>query len=252
MGWGLAFFGAIYLLFGSAVWLLTRHILPALKIGRVLDPRPVTPAQLRREWALSAISITIFGAGLLLPWGVLQLGWARLYPGASLGVDVVIRIALEIAALMVWNDIHFWLNHRLLHTRWLKRFHLAHHRSIVTTPFATYAFHPVEAAMLGSVMVPPMLVHDFSFWSLLALPLFSLWVNSVGHSNYDFFPRLPYTHWLAGSRQHHLHHACFHGNYGFQFGFIDKLFGTQLMETAATPHIQRYLAKVNNETHTRF
>ena len=73
--------------------------------------------------------------------------------------------------LAVWNDVHFWLNHRLLHLPWLRRFHGAHHRSMVTTPFATYSFHPVEALLLGNVILPPMLVHDFSFWSLASLPV---------------------------------------------------------------------------------
>ena len=44
---GLLFFGGIYLLFGAATWLLTQHILPALGIGRTLDPRPLVPGQLR-------------------------------------------------------------------------------------------------------------------------------------------------------------------------------------------------------------
>jgi len=233
---GLALFGGIYLLFGGVTWLLTQRILPALHIGRVLDPRPIKAGQVRRELGLSAMAIGIFGVGMLVPWVFLQLGWARLYPHAS-----VVRITLEIAALIVWNDIHFWLNHRLLHTRWLRRFHLVHHRSIVTTPWATFALHPIEAMMLGSVMLPPMLVHDFSFWSLLALPLSSLWGNCIGHCNYDFFPNASYRHCLAHSRQHHLHHACFHGNYGFQFSFMDRLFGTQLDEHAAHAQLQRYL-----------
>ena len=37
---GLLFFGGIYLAFGAATWLLTRHVLPALGLGRPLDPRP--------------------------------------------------------------------------------------------------------------------------------------------------------------------------------------------------------------------
>jgi len=243
--YGVAFFGGIYALFGSVTWLLTRHILPALKLGLMLDPRPVSAAQLRREWLWSAVSVAIFGIGMLIPWGLLQIGWARFYPDASVGINAP-RILLEVAALMVWNDVHFWLNHRLLHTRALIRFHRLHHRSVVTTPFATYAFHPVEAAMLGSVMVPPMLVHDFSFWSLLALPILSLWINCTGHANYDFCPGIPrvvpLTHWLTGSHQHHLHHACARGNYGFQFDFMDRLFGTRLPENAAQPQIDRYLA----------
>ena len=237
MGWGLAFFGSIYVVFGCATWLLTQHILPGLGRGATLDPRPLPRGQLRRELGLSLVSILIFGTGMIFPWGLLQLGWAQLTPHAS-----ATRIVLEILALVIWNDVHFWINHRLLHTRWLKRFHVPHHRSVVTTPFATYAFHPVEAIMLGNVILLPMVVHNFSFWSLASVPLFSLFFNCIGHANYDFFPRVSYAHWFAASRRHHLHHACYNGNYGFQFTFMDRLFRTRLKSDAAQPGITRYLA----------
>ncbi|SPU50817.1 sterol desaturase family protein [Bordetella trematum] len=225
---GLLFFGGIYLLFGGLTWLLTRHLLPALGIGRQLDPRPVTPAQWQREFRLSGLSVLLFGTGMIFPWGLLQLGWAHLDPQAGAW-----QITIEIALLMVWNDIHFWVNHRLLHTRWLRRFHVPHHRSVVTTPFATYSFHPVEALMLGNVILLPMVLHTFSFWSLFAVPLFSLFFNCIGHANYDFWPKVSGAHWFAASRRHHLHHACYHGNYGFQFTFMDRLFGTRLPPDAA-------------------
>ena len=238
MAWGLLFFGSIYLGFGAVNWLLTRRLLPALGIGRVLDPRPVGRDQLRRELLQSAVSVLIFGLGLVFPWGLLQLGWARLAvdPGGW-------RIALEILALAVWNDIHFWINHRLLHTRWLRHFHGPHHRSVVSTPFSTYSFHPVEAVLLGNVILLPMVVHDFSFWALASVPLFSLFFNNIGHANYDFFTGVSYSHWFAASRRHHLHHAAHAGNYGFQFTFMDRLFGTRLPADAADPQIAAFRRK---------
>jgi sterol desaturase/sphingolipid hydroxylase (fatty acid hydroxylase superfamily) len=241
MLWGLAFFGGIYLMFGSAMWLLTNKLLPAMGIGRVLDPRPLAPGQLKRELQQSALSILLFGTGMIFPWGLLQLGWAHLTPNAS-GT----RIALEILALVIWNDIHFWINHRLLHTKLLRKFHLPHHRSVVTTPFATYSFHPIEALMLGNVILLPMIVHDFSFWSLASVPIFSLFFNCIGHANYDFFTGVSYAHWFAASRRHHLHHACYNGNFGFQFTFMDRLFRTRLDGDAAHGQIDAFRRR---ETH---
>jgi lathosterol oxidase len=133
----------------------------------------------------------------------------------------------------------------LLHTRWLRRFHGPHHRSFVTTPWATYSFHPVEALMLGNVILLPMVLHDFSFWSLAAVPVFSLFFNCVGHSNYDFFTRVSYSHWFAASRRHHLHHAVHNGNYGFQFTFMDRLFRTRIAADAAEPLFQAFHKKVH-------
>ena len=238
MTWGVAFFGGIYLCFGVVCWLLTRHLLPALGVGRVLDPRPVPRGQLKRELLQSGGSVLIFGLGMVFPWGLLQVGWAQLAinPGGW-------QIAIEILVLAVWNDIHFWVNHRLLHTRRLRRFHGPHHQSVVSTPFSTYSFHPVEAILLGNVILLPMLVHDFSFWALASVPVFSLFFNNIGHANYDFFARVSYSHWFAASRRHHLHHAAHGGNYGFQFTFMDRLFGTRLPPDAADASIAAFHRK---------
>lgn len=232
---GLLFFGGIYLVFGAATWLLTQRVLPALGIGRPLDPRPLAPGQLRRELAQSGLSILLFGTGMIFPWGLLQLGWAHLDPDAGWR-----KITVEILVLVAWNDVHFWINHRLLHTRLLRRFHLPHHRSVVTTPFSTYSFHPIEALMLGNVIMLPMVLYDFSFWSLASVPLFSLFFNCIGHANYDFFPKVSYAHWFAASRRHHLHHACYNGNYGFQFTFMDRLFRTRLTAEAAERQLDAF------------
>ena len=225
MAWGLAFFAAIYVLLCGGNWLLTRHLLPALRIGRRIDPKPLRDGQIRYELSLSALSILIFGIGTILPWAFLQLGWARLAsdPGP-------VQVAVEMLALLVWNDIHFYANHRLLHTRCLRRFHVQHHRSLVTTPFSTYSFNPLEAILLGNVILLPMLLHDFSFAALLSLPVMSLLLNNLGHSNYDFAPAAGHDHWLSASRRHHLHHTRYHGNYGFLFNFMDGWFGTRLPE----------------------
>jgi sterol desaturase/sphingolipid hydroxylase (fatty acid hydroxylase superfamily) len=231
---GLAFFGGIYLLFGAVNIFITHQLLPRLHIGKPLDPRPLAKGQLKRELLWSASSIAIFGVGMVFPWGFLQLGWAGLAVDPSW-----LQIAVEFLVLLVWNEIHFYSNHWLLHTPWLRRFHLPHHRSVVTTPWSTYAFHPVEALMLGNVILLPMLVHDFSVYALLSVPLFSLLFNSIGHSNYDWNPA-GHTVFHNASRRHHLHHACFHGNYGFMFPFMDKVFKTALRFDAADKQINRW------------
>lgn len=212
--WGVLYFAALYGVGALAMQAVTRW-LAARGIGAWLAAADPRPGQIAREVRQSAVSILIFGIGLLLPWALVQWGWSGLDGQAS-----PLKIALEILALGCWNEVHFWLNHR-----W-RRFHGPHHRSVVPTPWSTYSFHPVEALLLGSVMLPPMLVHDFSFWSLAALPLLSVTGNLLGHSNYDFFPHLPDGHWLSLSRRHFRHHARGDGNYGFAMRFMDRWMGT--------------------------
>lgn len=231
-GW--LFFGGIYLVFGATTWVLTRQLLTRFNIGRPLDPRPLAAGQLQREWRLSALSIFIFGAGMVFPWGFLQLGWANLAQAPT-----ALQTILEIIALMIWNDVHFYINHRLLHTSLLRRFHLLHHRSVVADPWSTYSFHPVEALMLGNVILLPMLAHDFSAAALFSLPILSLVFNNLGHANYDFIP-FGLGVIRNSSRRHHLHHACFNGNYGFMLPFMDYLMRTALPPDAAKAQIAKW------------
>ena len=235
---GVVFFATIYLVSASATWLLAHLLMPALGVGRRIDPRALGADQLRRELGWSVSSILIFGVGLVFPWGILRLGWAELAIEPSAW-----RITTEIAVLFVWNEAHFYANHRLLHTAFMRRFHAEHHRSHVATPFSTYRFHPVEAILLGKVPLVPMLLHDFSFAALLSLPLMSIVLNNLGHSNYEFSRAAPARGWLGASRRHHLHHACYHGNYGFLIGTFDRLFGTTLPLDAADARLARASAK---------
>ncbi len=234
MAVGVAFFAVLYLSTGALTWWLGHGLLPALGIGRRLDTRPLPRGQLRREFVTSTSSILIFGCGLIVPWGLLRSGWAQLAADPP-----VWRVLVEIVVLFFWNELHFYVNHRLLHTRWLRRFHAMHHRSHVATPFSTYAFHPVEALMLGSVPLIPMLLHDFSFAALLALPIFSVMLNNLGHSNYEASHHVPARGWLGASRRHHLHHACYQGNYGFLLEIFDRWAGTVLPFDSASARLTR-------------
>jgi sterol desaturase/sphingolipid hydroxylase (fatty acid hydroxylase superfamily) len=40
-----------------------------------------------------------------------------------------------------------------------------------------------------------------------------------------------------------MHHACHSGNYGFQFTFMDRLFGTRIAADAAEPQFLAFREK---------
>jgi len=224
---GLAFFFCMYFIFCLINIGLSSVIFPAFKKGNILDVRPVNKHQLRREIGLSLITVMIFGLGVIFPWGLLQLGWANLALNPSL-----LQISLEIVILFFWNELHFYINHRLLHTPWLHRFHKAHHQSMTTTPWTTYSFHPVESLMLGSVLILPMLVHDFSVEALFSVPVFSFFINQIGHANYDWFPESKFF-LFQGARRHQQHHEKIHGNFGFALDWLDRWLKTDFCQKMA-------------------
>jgi Delta7-sterol 5-desaturase len=212
-------FAGLY--FGAAAAaLLARRALP----GRLIDERPLAPNQVRDEILRSTRSIAVFGAfGVLtvaaLTSRALEITWRAELP----------RVLLDCVLLLLWNDLHFYACHRLLHVPWLmKRVHHEHHRSRVATPFATYSFHWFEAVLLGSVMLTGLCLHPFHVFAVLLLPLASIALNAAGHSNFDPVPSLSDGAILATSRRHQAHHAKVTGNYGFLLPWFDQLFGTRV------------------------
>lgn len=219
-------FVGIYFGLAAATLFLTRTFFPALRVGHRISDRAPRSGQLRAEIAGSIVSSLIFGVyGLLTVWlnrmGLVSVNWTVSFSAAP----------VEVLLLVVWNDLHFYLCHRLLHTRWLyKRVHIVHHRSVPPTPLATYSFHWLESLLLGSVMLLVMPFHTFNVLTLVLFPLVSLLLNNLGHMNYDLVPRSSSWHPLASSRRHSLHHERVAGNYGFLFPVFDWAFGTRLKD----------------------
>ena len=167
----------------------------------------------------SLMSIIIFGGyGLLLVFCYRQ-GWIRILSdgGIWIGIDLIIFI--------IWNEIHFYLGHKLMHTKYFLPIHRVHHQSVVVTPFSTYSFHPLESLIFGSVIILPMLVYDFQLWTLILFPVYSLFFNALGHSNARL-KKKTILNKLEISQQHNDHHTKFHHNFGFVSEWMDRLFRT--------------------------
>jgi sterol desaturase/sphingolipid hydroxylase (fatty acid hydroxylase superfamily) len=211
-------FNAIYFGLAGFTLLMTRRILPRFGIGRVIDGRRIPPLQIRREVRLSLVSIAVFGAyGSLTLWldrrGVIEILWT--YPPW--------RFLLDMVLLTLWNEVHFYFSHALLHKPWFyRKVHRLHHLSVVPTPFSTYSFHWFEAVLLSSVMVLYMAAVPLSMGAIILFPVLSLFMNNIGHMNYAVFPRLALNHLFSSCRRHTLHHTHIKGNYGFAFPWFDE------------------------------
>ncbi len=213
--WAFGYFLAIYLSFALLAWII------ASLADRPICQRSVTLGQIRGELLRSLRSILLFGAGIAVPWAMVQVGLA----GVDAGADVQ-KVVLDCALLVFWNDLHFYAVHRLLHA-WLARAHAVHHKSVAATPFAAYSMSVSEAVLLGSVMPLAMLLREFAWQALLFLPIWSIFINTLSHSNCDLFPRVGQRSILGFIRHHQSHHTHYRGNYGFFFCHLDRIFGTE-------------------------
>jgi len=221
--WATGYFLAIYVTFAGIVWLI------ANAAQRPILVRPLAPGQMRGEVLQSLRSVLLFGLGMVVPWTMVQAG----ITGIIVSADPM-DILLECLGLVLWNDLHFYALHLLLHKR-LKRSHAVHHKSVAATPFASYSMSATEALLLGSVMPLAMLVHSFSWQALIFLPVWSIFINTLSHSNCDLLPTGKAHSILGFIRHHQSHHTHYHGNYGFFFNHLDRWFGTFRQPDAQSP-----------------
>lgn len=218
---GFLLFSLLYFGFAGLAWWLSQSVFPSMRIGETVDRRPLRAGQIRREIARSLVSIAIFAVYGWVAVLAYRVGWVHVRLDST-----ALAVVADAAILLAWNELHFYGCHRWLHTRWLYRnVHRVHHDSAVPTPFSTYSFHWLEAAMLGSVMISAMLLRDFSLPALASLPVLSLLFNTIGHWNYNLLAR---TRLRSASVAHGQHHLRVHGNYGFYSPVPDRLFGTHL------------------------
>ncbi len=211
-------FGLIYFAMAGVSFFFSRTLCPALKLGVTLDTRPLFKNQIYWEISHSLMSIAIFGFyGALTIWaesvGLVFIDW---------DVPTLSRFLLDMLVLAIWNEIHFFVIHRMLHMKlFYRRVHFVHHRSTVTTPFSTYSFHPLESFLLSSVMILGMLFYDYNILVLMTFPLVSLFFNSIGHLNFTIFSDKKMNHIASASRRHAAHHRFHSGNYGFVLPYFD-------------------------------
>jgi lathosterol oxidase len=220
-------FIAMLVFFNVLYWLIT---LVGLVIFRYLESRRnllkvdnhyLYKGQIRKEIWQSMRSILIFGLqGIIIQQGI-RYGWFHI--SYELNWWAIVQVII----LFFWNELHFYLCHALLHRPYMIRnFHWVHHHSKEPTMFSTFSFHWVEAFILGTVIIFPLLVYPFQALAILSLPVMSLVINLLGHCNYDFFSKYKPEHLLKFSYRHSMHHKKGKGNLGFLLPWLDSLFKT--------------------------
>lgn len=218
-----------YLLVAGALW-FALHVLLRQRLAHRLIDRWPNPSDVRREIAYSATSMLIFAAvGLITVKMIVQGHWVVYRQAAQYGMT---WLFLSLPVMLIWHDFYFYWTHRLMHTRWMFRHvHAIHHRSRNPSPWAAYAFHPLEA-LINALMLPLALC-------MVPLPGIVLFIvgmhqiirNAHGHLAVETMPKGFTRHWLFArfttTTHHHMHHETPHGNYGLWFTWWDRWCGTE-------------------------
>ncbi|KAE8150852.1 hypothetical protein BDV25DRAFT_139448 [Aspergillus avenaceus] len=210
-------------IFALAMYLIGSTIIYHTLFDKRLMRHPhFLPNQIRQEIRQGLGAIPVI-AVLTTPFFLAEIrGWSKLYDFAS---EAPFRgyTWLQYALFVCFTDCGIYWIHRGLHYppvyRWL---HKPHHKWIVPSPFASYAFHPIDG---WSQSLP---YHIFPFLfplqksAYLGLFMFvTLWTVLIHDAEY-----LSQSVIVNGAACHTMHHLYFNYNYGQFMTFWDRLNGT--------------------------
>jgi sterol desaturase/sphingolipid hydroxylase (fatty acid hydroxylase superfamily) len=219
-----------YALAAGAVWWVVNVMLRRHLAGRrILDATPA-PGQVRREITYSVSTVVIFAANGLLVWLLIANGTVEVY--ADVQRHGLAWWWASLALIVVAHDAWFYWTHRALHhPRWFRAVHGRHHASLHPTPWAAYAFHPVEAVVQAMFLPLFLLAVPVHTGVLGVFLLHMILRNAIGHCSHELLPwrwtPRGWLGWMTPVSHHHFHHARNRGNYGLYFTWWDRLCGTE-------------------------
>ena len=209
---------------------------PGLKSLRKfkIQPKDPTKYQVKRELIYSISTIIVFSSIGLFAYYLYMEGLTTIYLDADR--HGYVYLTLSFAGLVLIHDAYFYWTHRLLHVTWLfKKIHFVHHQSFNPTPWAAYAFHPLEALLESLIIIPFVTIWPIHLGVLLLFTFLVLFMNVIGHLGYEFLPKTFRSNsigrWITSSTHHNLHHQFGRTNFGYYFTFWDWLMVTLNKET---------------------
>lgn len=182
-----------------------------------------------REVGYSFLSLSIFVVVGSILFVLRKNGYTQVYTNFSdYGVGYFI---FSILVFIVLHDTYFYWTHRFMH--WKKIYpyvHKIHHKSVNPTPWAAFAFHPLEAVVEVGILPVMLFLMPLHPFAILAFILYQSGMNVVGHLGFEMFPdgfaSGKITKWHNTSTHHNMHHKHVTCNYGLYFNFWDRVMGT--------------------------
>lgn len=222
--------GLRYLLWAGIGWVLGYVLFKRRWAHRKIIQAQPSRGDVWREIRLSLITVCIYGVvGAVTVWAWRQHGFGRMY--LDLHAFSMTWFWGSLGILILLHDTYFYWTHRWMHhPRLFKWFHRGHHRSMNPSPWATYAFDPLEAVVQAGIF--PVAIALLPIHPLVFL-MFMIWqitFNVLGHTGYEFWPRWMMDGWLGKimntPTNHIMHHEHLRGNYGLYFNVWDRLMRT--------------------------
>ncbi len=218
-----------YFLFAGVAWLLGYVWFRRKWFHRKIIQALPTSGQVRLEIRHSFTSLVVFG---LVGWFTIeaaQRGWTQMY--WRLADHSIGWWWSSIGLTILLHDTWFYWTHRAMHhPRLFRHFHRTHHLFANPTPWASFAFSPLEALVQAAIFPLAVMVMPLHPLAFAAFMVWQMFFNVVGHCGYEYnrrgFMRSPLKLIANTPTNHIMHHEKMRGNYGLYFSFWDRLMGT--------------------------
>jgi sterol desaturase/sphingolipid hydroxylase (fatty acid hydroxylase superfamily) len=235
MNWTLYFndvvlIGSRYLIIASIAFFIWYVVLRKMNASKKIQTKYPKFKDYAREMGFSITTVFIMS---FIPATI--LGSPELARHTKFYTDInqhsIVWFVLAFPVMSIMHDTYFYWMHRFIHhPKLFKWVHLVHHKSTNPSPFAAYAFHPLEAIFEAGIFLVFVFTIPVHFYHLLFFFLFMILYNVYGHLGWELYPKGFSKHWLGKwintSVNHNQHHQYFKGNYGLYFLFWDRLMGT--------------------------
>ena len=216
---GLSFGYFLFLYFGLGLLFLNIcKVLENKHLISKIESKEVSKKQVAFEIKHSLKSIVVFGFSVMPVIYLVRVGVIDLLP------NTWFNILIGVIILTLWNEIHFYLVHRLMHQKFMmKHVHIIHHKSKIPTVYSVYSFHWIEAFALSTVPLTIVPFIPFSIIAIFIYPIVSILLNFSGHCNYRFGNGKGDS-WKLFGTHHNQHHSRGRRNFGFSLNVLDKWF----------------------------
>jgi sterol desaturase/sphingolipid hydroxylase (fatty acid hydroxylase superfamily) len=182
-----------------------------------------------REIGYSFLSIAIFSIVATIVFLLRKQGHAKIYSHFS--DHSVAYFIFSVVAFILIHDAYFYWTHRLMHWKKIYRYvHRVHHQSTDPTPWAAFAFHPLEALIEIGILPIMVFLIPLHHYAILVWVIYQSGMNLLGHLGFELYPSGfvsgTISKWNNTSTHHNMHHRFVNCNYGLYFNFWDRILGT--------------------------
>ncbi|MDZ7646469.1 MAG: sterol desaturase family protein [Cytophagales bacterium] len=134
-----------------------------------------------------------------------------------------------ILMLLIHDTYFYWAHRAMHHPKLFAIFHRVHHLSTNPSPWAAFAFHPLESVVEAGIILVLALVMPVHAYSIALFLLIMMIYNVYGHLGYELYPKGFTKTWLGKwvntSVNHNQHHQSFKGKLWPLFFVVGPLDG---------------------------